>query len=118
MSARGLAAIVRMTPADALAHIDPFDPRLDGELYVRQQPDREVTDAEVIAWLGKYRWVTKAQAMRALVAARLAEEHKVILITGLGLSSQAATPFTLDGVEYPTLRRFYEPPDQSCHAGR
>jgi predicted NAD-dependent protein-ADP-ribosyltransferase YbiA (DUF1768 family) len=98
-----------MTPADALAHVDPFDPRLDGALYVRQVPDRAVTDDDVNVWLGKRGSMpTKAQAMHALVAARLGEEHKVILVSGLWLSSQAETAFSLDGVEYPTLRRFYE----------
>ena len=52
--------------------------------------------------------LTKAQAIRALTSARLHDEHKLILVSGLFLSSQAGTPFHLDGVEYPTLRRFYE----------
>src|SRR5262249_58818478 len=109
MSSRGLAAILRMTPAEALAHIDPFDSRLDGELYVRQVPDHAVTDDDAIAWLAKRRgMLTKAQAIRALTSARLHEEHKLLLVSGLFLSSQAGTPFQLDGVEYPSLRRFYE----------
>ena len=109
MSSRGVTAILRMTPADALAHIDPFDPRLDGELYMHQAPDREVTEDDVRAWVGNRRWPpTSEQAMRSLTTARLREERKVILISGMYLSSQAATPFTLDDVLYPSLRSFYE----------
>jgi hypothetical protein len=108
MSSPGLAAILRMTPADALARIDPFDARLDGELYTRQLPDRAVTDDDVRAWIAKRPMTTQEQAVRSLTAARLREEHKVILVSGMYLSSQAATPFTLDGIDYPSLRTFYD----------
>jgi len=91
-----------------LGRIDPNDVRLDGVLYVRQEPDRPVSDDEVQAWLRSNPWAKPDNAARALRHVRLQHELKWRLISGGALCSQAGTPFALDGAIYPSVRAFYD----------
>ena len=98
-----VAAIVRMTPAEALAHIDPSDSRLNGELYI---DDPAATDAEV-EWVrktGSTGWWSAPKPAHTGLPRSHTPRHYVS--RGL-LSSEAVTPFVLDGDTYPSVRRFY-----------
>ncbi|MBA3821008.1 MAG: hypothetical protein H0X17_19130 [Deltaproteobacteria bacterium] len=111
MTEVSIASVLRKSPADALAELDPFDPRLEGVLYAPQ--DIDVSDADVDAFLARNRYLqhgpdARHVARRAVTAGRLAIHGKTQLISGEPLATEAATPFALDGVTYPSLQVFYE----------
>ncbi|MDQ3370497.1 MAG: hypothetical protein M3680_34185 [Myxococcota bacterium] len=111
MTEVAIASALRKPPADALAELDPFDPRLEGVLYASQLVD--VSDADVDAFLARNRYLqhgpdARHVARRAVTAGRLALQGKTQMITGEPLATEAATPFELDGATYPSLHVFYE----------
>lgn len=110
-----IVAILRRSAAEAIAELDPFDARLDGTLYITQVCDRPVTDQDVADHVATYRIQrpplrgTDLERYRAsLTHARLRTEGKLQLVGGGTLSTEAKTPFVLAGIEYPSLRLFYE----------
>jgi len=110
-----IAAILRRPAAEAIAELDPFDARLDGTLYIAQVCDRPVTDQDVADHVATYRIQrpplrgTDLERYRtSLTLARLRTEGKSLLVGDGTLSTEASTPFVLAGIEYPSLRLFYE----------
>jgi hypothetical protein len=108
-----LGRVVRLSPAEALEHVDPDDGDLEGVLYVRQVADHPITEDEIARYakrIGQFGTSEQrqARARASLTFARLMTEGKRMRISGGQLCSEARLAFELDGVTYPSIHVFYD----------
>lgn len=104
-----LLDLLRLPPAEVLAHLEPDAPALEGVLFDDRLGD-EVTEAELArAWRGSlYAGRLDRERLLRDYLREQAFRHRYSQLSGHPLCSEAATAFVLDGVTYPSVRRFYE----------